>query len=338
MAIQIRRNLPPDAVPERSDAADLDSGTKGARARSKRLSPRGAVLQGLRQMTGLLRSAPSRPQRAPFATLPPTSSTVQEDLVGDTVKWINRQDASAAARRPGIQRSTGEQPASADSHVTKRAPLPPPAGNAASSTDLDEHDLMELDAASGKIITVPHPETAPRSAAIQTLSGSAPNAPPRQPGYGSLGPHLARSSWKPALDTIHEAKHESGPLASLGTFYDSIMRQLGNANTQAQNALTQPKIPLFASTKKKRAVLESKRGDLQQHAARLRRVLDESGSAAVDEKTVRQLGREHHPEIPASQILAVDRDIAEALRQRRHVQKTLETVHKWIAEIDRTLA
>lgn len=197
---------------------------------------------------------------------------------------------------------------------------------------------MELDAASGKIITAPRPEPAPASAAIPTLSGSAPTASPRQPGYGPLGPHLARSSWKPALDTIHEGKHESGPLRSLGTHYDSIMRQLRNANTQAQNALTQPRIPLFAGAKKKRAILESKRGELQQHAVALRRLLDESGSAAVDEKTVRQLGREGHPEIPASQILAVDRDIAETLRQRRHAQKTLETVHKWIAEIDRTLA
>lgn len=338
MAVQIRRNLPSDAVHERSDAADASSVTNGARARSKRLSPRGAVLQGLRQMMGLLRSAPSRPQRAPFARLPPTSSTAQEDLVGDTVKWINQQHGNAAARPQGIQRLTREQALAAGKPVPSRAPPPPPAGNAASSTDLDDHDLMQLDAASGKIITAPRPQPSPPSAAIQTLSGSAPTARPRQPGYGALGPHLARSSWTPALDTIHEAKHESGPLRSLGTFYDSIMRQLWNANTQAQNALTQPRIPLFASTKKKRSVLESKRGELQQHATGLRRLLDESGSAAVDEKTVRQLGRERHPEIPASQILAVDRDIAETLRQRRHVQKTLETVHRWIAEIDRTLA
>src|SRR5476651_95362 len=88
MAVQIRRNLPPDAVHGRSDSPDAPSGTNGARARPKRLSPRGAVLQSLKQVTGLLRSSPATPQRAPFARLPPTSSAVQENLVGDTVKWI----------------------------------------------------------------------------------------------------------------------------------------------------------------------------------------------------------------------------------------------------------
>ncbi|WP_208866366.1 hypothetical protein [Paraburkholderia lacunae] len=290
-------------------------------------------------MTGLLRSSPARPQRAPLANLPPASTTVQQDLVGDTVKWINQQNGSTAGRPRGIRSLTREQAMAAGKPVPTRAPPPPPAGNAASSADLDDDDdLMELDAASGKITNAPRPESAPPSAATQTLSGTAPIALHRQPGYGPLGPHRPRSSWKPDLATIHEEKHESGPLRSLGAHYDDIMRQLRNANTQAQNALTQPKIPLFASTKKKRATLESKRGELQQHSAVLSRLLDESGSAAVDEKTVRQLGRKGHREIPASQILAVDRDIAETLRQRSHVQKTLETVHKWIAEIDRTLA
>jgi len=229
---------------------------------------------------------------------------------------------------------TREQALAAGKPVPTRAPPPPPrAGNAASPIHLDDDDdLMELDTASGKVAP------APRSAVTQTPPGSARGAAHRQPGHGPLGPRRARSSWKPDLATIHEEKHSSGPLSSLGAHYDGIMRQLRSANTQAQNALTQPRIPLFASTKKKRAILEGKRGELQQHAAALGRLLNESGSAAVDEKTVRQLGREAHPEIPVSQIRAVDRDIAETLRQRRHVQKTLETVHKWIAEIDKTLA
>lgn len=339
MAVQIRRNMPSDAVQGRTDSPDATRATHGARARSKRLLPGGAVLQSLRQMTGLLRSSPARPQRAPLAKLPAISSTVQEDLVGDTVKWISQQNGSAVSRPQGIRSLTRDQALAAGKPVPTRAPPPPPAGNAASSTDLDDDDdLMELETASGKIITAARPEPAPPSAATQTLSGTGPTALHRQPGHGPLGPHRARSSWKPDLATIHEEKHESGPLRSLGTHYEEIMRQLRNANTQAQNALTQPKIPLFASTKKKRAALESKRGELQQHSAVLSRLLDESGSAAVDEKTVHQLSRKGHREIPASQILAVDRDIAETLRQRRHVQKTLETVHKWIAEIDRTLA
>lgn len=331
MAIQIRRNAPPDAVQGRSDSPDASRGTSGARGRSKRLSASGAVLQGLKQMTGWSRSSSVKPQRPPFASLPPASSTVQEDLVGDTVKWINR---SAAARPQGTPKLTREQALAAGKPVPTRAPPPPPrAGNAASSIHLDDDDdLMELDTASGKV------GPAPRSAVTQTPPGSARGAAHRQPGHGPLGPRRARSSWKPDLATIHEEKHSSGPLSSLGAHYDGIMRQLRSANTQAQNALTQPRIPLFASTKKKRAILEGKRGELQQHAAALGRLLNESGSAAVDEKTVRQLGREAHPEIPVSQIRAVDRDIAETLRQRRHVQKTLETVHKWIAEIDKTLA
>ncbi|MGE8507908.1 MAG: hypothetical protein ACN6QU_11330 [Paraburkholderia terricola] len=467
MAIQIRRNAPPDAVQGRSDSPDASRGTSGARGRSKRLSAGGAVLQSLKQMTGWSRSSSLKPQRPPFASLPPASSTVQEDLVGDTVKWINR---SAAARPQGTPKLTREQALAAGKPVPTRAPPPPPragnaassmpldddddlmelhtasgkvitaprperagnaassihleltreqalaagkpvptrappppprAGNAASSIQLDDDDdLMELHTASGKVITAPRPERAgnaassihleltreqalaagkpvptrapppppragnaassihldddddlmeldtasgkvapaPRSAVTQTPPGSARGAAHRQPGHGPLGPRRARSSWKPDLATIHEEKHSSGPLSSLGAHYDGIMRQLRSANTQAQNALTQPRIPLFASTKKKRAILEGKRGELQQHAAALGRLLNESGSAAVDEKTVRQLGRETHPEIPVSQLRAVDRDIAETLRQRRHVQKTLETVHKWIAEIDKTLA
>jgi len=399
MAVQIRRNAPPDAVQGRSDSPDASRGTSGARGRSKRLSAGGAVLQSLKQMTGWSRSSSVKPQRAPFASLPPASSTVQEDLVGDTVKWINR---SAAARPQGTPKLTREQALAAGKAVPRRAPPPPPrAGNAASSMPLDDDDdLMELHTASGKVITAPRPERAgnaasriqleltreqalaagkpvptrapppppragnaaspihldddddlmeldtasgkvapaPRSAVTQTPPGSARGAAHRQPGHGPLGPRRARSSWKPDLATIHEEKHSSGPLSSLGAHYDGIMRQLRSANTQAQNALTQPRIPLFASTKKKRAILEGKRGELQQHAAALGRLLNESGSAAVDEKTVRQLGREGHPEIPVSQLRAVDRDIAETLRQRRHVQKTLETVHKWIAEIDKTLA
>jgi len=399
MAVQIRRNAPPDAVQGRSDSPDASRGTSGARGRSKRLSAGGAVLQGLKQMTGWSRSSSVKPQRAPFASLPPASSTVQEDLIGDTVKWINR---SAAARPQGTPKLTREQALAAGKPVPTRAPPPPPrAGNAASSIQLDDDDdLMELHTASGKVITAPRPERAgnaasrihlaltreqalaagkpvptrapppppragnaaspihldddddlmeldtasgkvapaPRSAVTQTPPGSARGAAHRQPGHGPLGPRRARSSWKPDLATIHEEKHSSGPLSSLGAHYDGIMRQLRSANTQAQNALTPPRIPLFASTKKKRAILEGKRGELQQHAAALGRLLNESGSAAVDEKTVRQLGREAHPEIPVSQIRAVDRDIAETLRQRRHVQKTLETVHKWIAEIDKTLA
>ncbi|ORC49572.1 hypothetical protein [Paraburkholderia terricola] len=399
MAIQIRRNAPPDAVQGRSDSPDASRGTSGARGRSKRLSASGAVLQSLKQMTGWSRSSSLKPQRPPFASLPPASSTVQEDLVGDTVKWINR---SAAARPQGTPKLTREQALAAGKPVPTRAPPPPPrAGNAASSMPLDDDDdLMELHTVSGKVITAPRPERAgnaaspihleltreqalaagkpvptrapppppragnaassihldddddlmelntasgkvapaPRSAVTQTPPGSARGAARRQPVHGPLGPRRARSSWKPDLATIHEEKHSSGPLSSLGAHYDGIMRQLRSANTQAQNALTQPRIPLFASTKKKRAILEGKRGELQQHAAALGRLLNESGSAAVDEKTVRQLGRETHPEIPVSQLRAVDRDIAETLRQRRHVQKTLETVHKWIAEIDKTLA
>ncbi|MET3231267.1 UNVERIFIED_ORG: hypothetical protein ABIC54_003463 [Burkholderia sp. 1263] len=399
MAIQIRRNAPPDAVQGRSDSPDASRGTSGARGRSKRLSAGGAALQSLKQMTGWSRSSSVKPQRPPFASLPPASSTVQEDLVGDTVKWINR---SAAARPQGTPKLTREQALAAGKAVPRRAPPPPPrAGNAASSMALDDDDdLMELHTASGMVITAPRPERAgnaasrihleltreqalaagkpvptrapppppragnaassihldddddlmelhtasgkvapaPRSAVTQTPPGSARGAAHRQSGHGPLGPRRARSSWKPDLATIHEEKHSSGPLSSLGAHYDGIMRQLRSANTQAQNALTQPRIPLFASTKKKRAILEGKRGELQQHAAALGRLLNESGSAAVDEKTVRQLGREAHPEIPVSQIRAVDRDIAETLRQRRHVQKTLETVHKWIAEIDKTLA
>ncbi|MDR6449120.1 hypothetical protein J2794_005252 [Paraburkholderia terricola] len=435
MAIQIRRNAPPDAVQGRSDSPDASRGTSGARGRSKRLSAGGAALQSLKQMTGWSRSSSVKPQRPPFASLPPASSTVQEDLVGDTVKWINR---SAAARPQGTPKLTREQALAAGKAVPRRAPPPPPrAGDAASSMPLDDDDdLMELHTASGKVITAPRPERAgsaaspihleltreqalaagkpvptrapppppragsaaspihleltreqalaagkpvptrappppprpragnaassihldddddlmeldtasgkvapaPRSAVTQTPPGSARGAAHRQPGHGPLGPRRARSSWKPDLATIHEEKHSSGPLSSLGAHYDGIMRQLRSANTQAQNALTPPRIPLFASTKKKRAILEGKRGELQQHAAALGRLLNESGSAAVDEKTVRQLGREAHPEIPVSQLRAVDRDIAETLRQRRHVQKTLETVHKWIAEIDKTLA
>ena len=188
--------------------------------------------------------------------------------------------------------------------------------------------------------------TAPRAARpgmpSATLSGARPGSnatatagnptPQRQQGRPAA-PRRAHA--EPALPTIDESPYEGGPLASLGQHYDAMRLQLGKANGQAQGALTSPKQPLFASSKQTKAILENKRGELQEHANALKHLLNESESATLDRNTVTQLAS--HPEVPWDQVVHLRSNIDQTMLLRHRTRQTLSKVEKWIADLDKKL-
>lgn len=161
-------------------------------------------------------------------------------------------------------------------------------------------------------------------------SSTAPRTPLARSAL--LAPRISPA---PAMTPIREAHDDDTPLASLGQHYREARQALGKTHAQAEAALTPPKLSLFAGSKERHAAFAAKRGQLEAHAAALQSLLDDTDSAALDRQTVTQLAA--HPEVPRHAAAQVRGDIDQTLQLRRRAQQTLNTVQRWIADIDKKL-
>jgi hypothetical protein len=150
-------------------------------------------------------------------------------------------------------------------------------------------------------------------------------APPPPSTTGSVG-HAGRSSTPPV------GKHETGALASLGQHYDGLWRDLRRSINGANRALESlPTTP--------RKGLAAKRAELEHCAAELTRLIDETGMARVDLKTVDSLKDMEGPKAPneseslRARAITVGWGIHETIRQRKHARGKLDTLKRAIASI-----